>query len=310
MLTASSTETCLAPHRASDGRAPARIAAGLACLLLCVAAPAEAAEPAKGLNVKWGEDYQSINFDFRGARYEYPKQFVEQTFPSIGQAPQMDVKAEWPIVTLRARWSMSGQGWPEEYRGEALELMLMYACDAALYSRTYPKTILESRFTSPPEFRKAVDDPAYDLATVLRGAKAVYEIKASAGFGAADYRIRTEIRVGTSAEPKTVFYHDKPSYISDHLENREVICTGWDSGSQIHFEVVIICVNKPRLLFRDEAMRRVRNDSKYFIDTMYEHLNKPPTKKKVEDYYGEVRMPERQLPARKVEPVPSDSEQG
>ena len=273
-------------------------------LALSTGASDSAAQTIPTLGLSFSGDYDSLSFTFRRSIVHYPEDFIKGEFPSPGQPPLFDFKKDWPIVTMRARWSISVEGWPKEHRDERIDLILMFACDASLFADNFPRSIVTSRFTYPPEFRKEADNPSQDLAASLRGVKIGYEIKAKAGFGAADYIIKTEIRAGLSHDGKTVFYYDRPSYISDYLVNREVIFTAWDEGERIHCEFIAMTACKPRVLFRNEAMRRVEADSKYLVSRMYEMLNDAPSKKEIETYYNDVKKMQGTMPPRKNKPLP------
>ena len=276
----------------------------LSLLALSAGAPESVAQTIPTLGLSFSAEYDSLSFTFRRSNVHYPEDFIESEFPSPGRPPLFDFARKWPIVTMIAPWSILVEGWPEEYRDETIDLILMFACDAPLFADNFPRNVIASRYTYPPEFRREADNPSQNLAATLRCAKVGYELKAKAGFGAADYTIKTEIRVGLSDDGKTVFYYDRPSYISDHLVNREVIFTARERGERIHFEFIALTACKPRLLFRDEAMRRVEADSSYLVIRMYEMLNDAPGKKEIEAYYNKVKKMQGTMPPRKNKPLP------
>jgi hypothetical protein len=257
-------------------------------LSLCLAAATFAAEPE--LNLKWQDEHKGLAFDFQGQRQTYPDDIKPGDFPAPGTPLRVAVTAEWPVVTLRARWSMSTANWPEESRTQALDLILMWACDAELYAHVYPDTIKESKFTYPPEYlREAAAPLETALAAGLRGQRVAYEITGKGGFGAADYTIRTEIRTGLSEDERTVFYHDNPKSISEHLLRRDYVFMAHDAGDRLLFEIHAVCVCKPRRLFRGEALRRVQSDGEYLIRKMHARLASAPTKKEIQAYLESVR---------------------
>lgn len=262
---------------------------GLSIILGSIlAAAAAASEPA--LNVQWHDGHQGVAFDFQEQRRTYPEGIDASRFPAPGSALKVAVTAEWPVVTLHARWSMSTEGWPKAHRDQALDLILMWACDAELYAHVYPDTIKDSKFTYPPAFlREAAAPDETRLAAGLRGQRVGYEITGKGGFGAADYRIRTEMLVGLSADERTVFYHDSPKSISEHLERRDYVFMAHDAGDRLVFEIHAVCVCKPRRMFRGEALRRVRADGEYLIQNMHARLATPPSEKGIAAYLESVR---------------------
>ena len=136
----------------------------------------------------------------------------------------------------------------------------------------------------PPEFKKQALDPAYRLAEALRGKEVGYDVTAKGGFGAKDYKIETKIRIGLSKDGKSVFYFDKPDYISDYLEIREFLFGGHDAGEKMYFEVVTLSVCKTPQRFKGEIMRRAKETGQYFVERLYEDLNEAPTEEQIEKY--------------------------
>jgi hypothetical protein len=257
-------------------------------LVMWLTASARAAEP--DLNLAWRDGYKGLTFDFQGQRRTYPDDLNPAQFPAPGKALDVAVTAEWPVVTLHARWSAAVDGWPAAYRAQALDLILMWACDAELYAYVYADTIKESKFTYPPEYlREAAAPLKTGLAAALRGQRVAYEITGKGGFGAADYTIRTEIHVGLSADERTVFYHDNPKSISEHLSRRDYVFMAHDAGDRLLFEIHAVCICAPRRLFRGEALRRVQSDGESLIRTMHERLRAAPTEKEIQAYLESVR---------------------
>ena len=168
--------------------------------------------------INWDKEYQSVSFAWLDRQGAYPDDLAKGEFPASGKEPTIKTEKEWPVVTFSARWTTSTKNWPSKYRSQALDLILMYACDAELYQSIFPETIKASHFTYPPEYLKEANDThAHDLADILRGQEVAYEVTAIAGTGLADYSIKTKIRLGVSKDKKTVFYCDQPEYISDYL---------------------------------------------------------------------------------------------
>jgi len=258
-----------------------------------IAGLSEAAIKKDSMNVKWGADYESLSFNFLGREHHYPEDAIKGKFPPIGKKPEFEFTEEWPVVAMRARWSITTKGWPEEYRPEAIDLILMYACDAQLYEYIYPDSIKSSKFTFPPEFLKEAEGAGYRLAEVMRGKEVGYEVIARGGFGAHDYKIKTKIRIGLSQDGKTVFYFDQPEYISDYLKSREFLFAGYDGGDVMHFEIRMFCICSPRNFFRGEAMKRVKENGQYFVERLYGELDDAPTKEEIEEYLKAVKRGER-----------------
>lgn len=244
--------------------------------------------------VKWGPDYTSLDVEYSGGTLQYAEDMIKQSFPAPGEKPDIKFEEHWPLVLMRARWSESLKDWPPKYRSQALDIVLMFASDAQLYESIFPKLISSSEFTFPPRFlNEAKDSCNHNLVEVLRGEVIGYEVTAKAGFGASDYKIKTKIRIGLSEDGKTFFYHDSPAYISDYLESRDFLLAAHNAGDRINYEAVMACVCAPRGIFRDEAMGRVEESGRYFVDRLYECLKGAPSEKEIDDYLEMVRKGER-----------------
>ncbi len=262
----------------------------LALLSLPGTAFPDAKKPLANVNAKWGKGYHSLTFDFIGKKCKYPEEVVKGKFPQTGAKPEFRFVKDWPVVAMHAKWTASTKGWPEKYRPQAVDLILMYACDAELYEHTFSDMIISSTFLYPPAFVKEAEIPSdHALAESLRGKVAKYQIIAKAGFGASDYKIKTKIRIGLSKDKKTVFYHDTPEFISRHLKKREYFFAGHDAGDKMHLEVRMVCVCSPRLLFRDEAMRRIEENGRYFVQRLYEDLDDAPTLEEIQEFLAQIR---------------------
>ena len=266
---------------------PALLAVVSVAALCGFSAPSRAGQEA--LDVRWGADFRSLCFVFLGCRVCYPDEMARASFPPPGAGPEFDFGFDWPLVSMTARWSSVTTGWPEKYRPDALDLVVMYACDAGLYEYVFPQSIRASSFTYPPEFLREAADSRYDLAGALRGREVAYEVTARGGFGASDYTIKTSLRIGVSADGKTVFYHDRPSYISDYLKSRDFFFTGRDAGDRLVFDVRMLCECAPTYFFRGETMRRIRENGRYFVQRLHEDLNEPPAAKDIETYFAFVK---------------------
>jgi len=248
-----------------------------------------AAQDMDGVRVQWGPDYEWLRFTFLRQDFEYARDLRKADFPPAGVPPQITVYKKWPVVALDAKWTASVEGWPAKYRSDAVDLMLMYACDAQMYEYLFPDVIRNSRFTFPPEYVKEAADPDFQLAKVLRGREVGYQITAKAGFGATDYTIKTKIRIGLSGDEKTVFFHDSPEYISEYLKTRQYFFAGHDAGDCVRLEAKIYCECAPRYLLQGEAMRRVEQTSRYFVQRIYAHLDNAPTLQEIEDYLNLIK---------------------
>jgi len=276
-------------------RACRRTYRGAAAVLLATSVVAAlASQPVGGqdkydVQVQWGNDFQSLSAEFRGHKLEYPADMLTGEFPPPGAEPVIVLKKEWPVVALRAKWTMSAQDWPQKYRPNASDLILMFACDAQLYEYVFPGVVRSSRFTSPSEFIQEAQDPLnHGLAKALRGQEVKYAFTASAGFGAKDYQMTTRIRIGVSSDGKTVFYCDSPQYISDYLKVRDYFFACHDAGDILRFEGVLVCVCTPTW-FKDTTMDRTAKSGEYFVTRMTQILKKAPTEKGIEDYLALVK---------------------
>ncbi len=247
----------------------------------------------KGLQVQWGPEHRSMTFTYLGETVSYPKEVREARFPPVGQQPVKKMSSQWPVVGMRARWTISTKGWPEKYRDQAIDLILMHTCDAAALEHMFPETIKSSRFKFPPQYLREARSPGeYNLTELMRGKEIGYAIVGKAGVGAADYTVKTKIRIGLTEDGKTFFWDDHPSYISDHLTARELVFAAHDAGDVIRFEARMLCVLKPRRLLRGEAMRRIERTGTYMVDRFYEDLDNPPTVKEIEEYFSLVQKGE------------------
>jgi hypothetical protein len=247
------------------------------------------AQNVNDVRVEWGPDYRWLRFSYLEQDWQYARDLLNTQFPPAGQPPEVKVYKNWPVVSLQARWTASAKGWPEKYRKDAVDIMLMFACDAQMYEYLFPDVIKSSRFTFPPEFLTEAQNPQFNLAQSLRGKEVGYQITAKAGFGASDYTIKTKIRIGLDDSEKTVFFHDKPEYISEHLKTRQYFFAGSDAGDCIKLEAKIYCECAPRYMLQGEAMRRVENTSRYFVQRIYERLDNAPTLQEIEDYLAMVK---------------------
>ena len=271
-----------------------RLGWGAAALLLALFAGyallCSGDEPALNLNVKWSPDYRALSFNFLGQECEYPRDVLKGSYPPVNAPPDVRVEGNWPVVAMRARWTAPIVGWPQKYRTEAIDLTLMFVCDAQFYEYLYPDIIRSSKFLFPPEYYKEAADPLrHNLAEALRGKVVGYQITAKAGFPATDYEIKTKIRLGLSEDQKTVFYHDSPDYISAYLRQRHYFLAGCDAGDCLRFDARIVCVCTPAWLLKNETLRRVENSCRYFIQRIYEALKDPPTEQEIEKYLALIK---------------------
>lgn len=265
------------------------VASFLAAWAAWGAVPCRAGAESPPIDAAWSADFRSLCVGAGKDRVCYPDEMFRGEFPPPGAPPEFRFGAEWPFVSMIARWSVSTSGWPKKYRPDAVDLAMMYACDAQLYEYIFPKSIAASSFTRPPGFLKEAENSRFDLAGALRGKEVEYEVTAKGGFGAADYTIRTTMRIGVSADGKTVFYHDRPSYISDHLKSRDFFFAGRDAGDRLVFEVRMRCECAPALFFKGETMRRVEENGRYFVTRLHEDLGETPTQERIDNYFTAVR---------------------
>jgi hypothetical protein len=247
-------------------------------------------EPAVKVNVKWSPDYRALTFDFLGQECVYPRDVAKGGYPPANAPPVIRVQKKWPLMAMQARWTASLANWPPKYRAQAVDLTLMFMCDAQFYELLYPDIIRSSKFLFPPEYYKEAADPLrYSLAEALRGKVVAYQITAKAGFPATDYEIKTKIRLGLSEDQKTVFYHDQPVYISDYLKQRHYFVAGCDAGDGLRFDARIVCECAPAWFFKEETLNRVETSCRYFVQRIYENLNDEPTEQDIEKYLALIK---------------------
>lgn len=248
------------------------------------------AQGQSGLNLKWGPDYRTVAFTFQGKPCDYPARVEQGDFPEPGAAPVITIEQAWPVVTMRARWTLSTEALPEKYRPDVLDLILLFGCDVELYEQTYPEAIVSSRLISLPKRSGDAPPPTlHGLAERLRGQTLDYEVEAAAGTGASNYTITTGIRFGVSKDGKTVFYYDKPGHISEHLQTREYVFAAHNKGNRVQFELLSYCVCTPRLLLKDAAMGRVADYSCYLVKQMQATMARPRTAEEIEQYLKSVK---------------------
>ncbi|MDD5085794.1 MAG: hypothetical protein PHE61_07110 [Candidatus Omnitrophica bacterium] len=270
---------------------------GLLCAGLVVAAflvllpvMVSAAEEEGGFSVQWGPNCETLTIRYTGGEYQYPRDMLTEVFPPPGDPPHGKFGKEWPIIIMWSRWTESMENFPAKYRPHALDLALMFACDAQLYENAYPDVIRSSKFTYPPEFTDAArQDLSYNLVEKMRGKAVQYEVAAKAGFAMADYTIKTKILVGSSADGKTFFFNDRPEYISDYLDERDFFFAAHDAGDRIEYEAIMVCVCKPRGWFKDETLNRIKETGRYFVERLYACLKGMSTEGQIERYLALIR---------------------
>lgn len=248
-----------------------------------------AAEKDGEFSVQWGPNCETLTIRYTGGEYQYPRDMVTEVFPPPGDPPHGKFGKEWPIIIMWARWTESMENFPAKYRPHALDLALMFACDAQLYENAYPDVIRSSKFTYPPEFTEAAQkDLDYNLVERMRAKAVQYEVAAKAGFAMSDYTIKTKILVGSSADGKTFFFQDRPEYISDYIEERDFFFAAYDAGSEMKYEAIMVCVCKPSW-FKEETLNRIRDAGKYFVERLHACLKGMLTEGQIERYLALIR---------------------
>ena len=251
------------------------------------------------LDVTWNKEGTSVRFFFRGQQVEYPAALGEGAFPAPGEPVAFDMLEDWPVATMKARWSMDARNWPASFKAQMLGLILVLVANADEYAGMFPNSIISSKFTSPPQYLTDGRDPAtYDLAAFMRGKHFLYECLCKAGFGAADYTIKTRIKVGLSQDGQTLFYQDDPSYIGDHLAARLLFFAVRADGPILRFELRTVAVCADRMFFRGEALRRVTADCRYFVEQLYARLSRVPRMEEVENWLSRMRAAQTQYRAK------------
>jgi len=220
----------------------------------------------------WTTNFTSMSFCFDNGKLsgKYPDQMLESDFPPAGEQPFIKIEKKWPNVFINAKWSIDISNRPN--KNNALDEILLRACNPNYYKEDFPETIVSTKFTPPPEFLNESSDSSFNFAKAMRGKSLDYEVIMDAGFGALDYTIKTKIYIGSSSDERTIFYYDCPEQISNHLDVREFIFAARESDDKIYFEVNIYCKCEPSSLLRGTKMNRVANDSKYFITQLYKRL--------------------------------------
>jgi len=225
----------------------------------------------KSSDENWNTDFTSLNLSLGKLKCCYPDDMISGDFPPAGESPVIKSEKTWPDVSMNAKWTIDIKDWTPEEKSNALDSILMRACNPNFYKKDFPKTIESTKFTPPPEFKKEEENPNYNLLESLRGKTLNYEVVMNAGFGAGDYTIKTKIYIGASKDGNTFFYYDRPENISAHLEIREFTLAAHKSDNKIFVEINIFCRCKPSAFIRGTKMNRVEDDSKYFIMQMFNH---------------------------------------
>lgn len=248
--------------------------------LMSVAAVATIAQaaPRENLNVRWNNDNTGLSFSFQGRNFDYPNAVMDGAFPAPGRGMDLKVTNDWPVVAVRARWSVSTAGWTSEDRAAALDFLVLRAADADRYQRMYPDAVKSARVTSRPKLNADPNDPAPQaVVEALRGNRMFYTLTGDGGFGAADYDLDTEVRFGLSGDGKTAFYHDRANRISDHLSNREYLVVAHDAGDRVLVEVVALNTCRPAGLLKGVVRGRVESSARYLTKQMFAALNNAPS---------------------------------
>ncbi len=225
--------------------------------------------------VKWNSDFTALEYSFGNGilKGSYPEDMTKNVFPTVGKPPVIKSEKDWPDVFMNAKWAIDISNLSSSEKANKLDSILMRLCNPDYYKEDFPKTIVSTKFTIPPEFKKEEKNPDYNLIKSLRGKKLNYEVVMAAGFGARDYKIKTTIHIGASEDGKTVFYYDQPEHISNHLDVREFIFAAHQTKDKIFFEINIFCKCEPSKFIRGTKMGRVEDDSRYFIEQMYNQFN-------------------------------------
>ncbi len=225
--------------------------------------------------VKWDSNFTSLKYSFGNGILKgcYPENMTKNNFPPSSQKPIIKVDKKWPDVFMNAKWTIDISDLKAEEKENILDSILMRVCNPDSYKKDFPKTIVSTEFTPPPEFKKEIENPKYNLFKSIKGKVLDYTVVMNAGFGASDYKIETKIYIGASKDGKTIFYYDKPEHISNHLDVREFVFAAHKEGNELFFEINIFCACEPSIVLRGTKMDRVENDSRYFIMQMYRQFN-------------------------------------
>ena len=221
--------------------------------------------------VKWNSDFTALDYSFGNSilKGSYPKDMTKNVFPSEGKPPEIKSEKKWPDVYMNAKWTIDISSLSSAEKANKLDSILMRLCNPSFYKEDFPKTIVSTDFTLPPEFKKEEENPDYNLVNSLKGKMLDYKVVMNAGFGASDYTIKTTIHIGATEDGKTIFYYDQPEHISNHLDVREFIFAAHQTEDKIFFELNIFCKCESSKFIRGTKMNRVENDSRYFIEQLY-----------------------------------------
>ncbi len=248
------------------------------------------ADDTPSLNVKWGENHESLTFTFQGKPVDCYQAVTAADWPPAGEPPEVHIHSDWPVMTYHARWATSLADWPEEERDNVLDYVLMRACDVGAFAHVYSQAVRDARMICPPKFvAEAAEPDTHKLTELLRGSSVEFEVVAKGGFGAADSLIKSAIMIGSTADNRTVFYYDEPSYISEHFLKRNVVFTAHITNGELRAEIWGLYVYSPRSSFRDVAISRTRDTTNYLIDQMYRYFGSAPDQETIDAYYKTVK---------------------
>jgi hypothetical protein len=247
--------------------------------------------------VVWNSNATEMSVVIDGETVSFPQLMFRDDFPEPDTGPDATIDKTWPVFTYHLRWSASTLDWPEESRDNALDYILMRACNINAYARLYHETVISARITYPPQFvAEAMDVNAVSLTGILRGQTIEYEMLTSGGFGAPDALIETALAIGASRNGKTIFYSDESQMIDENLDKRTVIFAAHDAGDRINFELWGEYVAKDRALFRGEAMNRLERANVYLANEMVRYLDDAPTAEEIEKYNATIAAGSRTIP--------------
>ncbi|MEW6358383.1 MAG: hypothetical protein AB1696_18765 [Planctomycetota bacterium] len=282
--------TIFGPLAPTGGQALSVIALAVV-MALPVAALAQTPARPEPIKVRWMDDWRGMEFTFQDEQCCWPKDMEKATFPSPESGPEFRIETHWPVVAVRARWSVSLKDLSPAERDQILDLALMYTCDATLYHDAYPEVVLSSSCRRPTQFPAKAADPAnFDLGQAMRGQIMSYQITADAGFGAPNYTINSKIRMGVSADGKSVFFQDSAESVTANLTSRDYLVCFHIADGQLRFEGRVFCVCTDRRWFRGEHMRRVAWSAEYLVTRLYEDILRQTSDGGFGAYLGRVKM--------------------
>lgn len=101
--------------------------------------------------------------------------------------------------------------------------------------------------------------------------------------------MQASIKAGASEDGQTLFYYDRPDYISEHFKALEYVFAVRDEGETARFEIWMACECTSRRTFRGETMKRTEEQGRYYVKRLFDKFSNPPTEAQIDDYVLQLK---------------------